>query len=266
MRAAPLSAVGVTWAPGRRAPLLLHETSFSVPAGNVMGIVGPNGAGKTSLLRLIYGYNRPLTGKVCIGGVDLATVSSRAAARKVAAVLQEQPSDFSLNVREIVALGRGPHRQGFSALSARDNTIIDAAIARLHLQPFANRTLSTLSGGERQRIMVARALVQEPQVLVLDEPTNHLDIRHQLEVLELIRELDLTIVISLHDLNLTAGLCDQVLVLENGRTIGYGSPEAVLTSSLVSSAFKVRALKEHLPQAGRAYFSFQLPDRINHSE
>lgn len=266
MHAASLSVTGVTWAPGKRAPLLLHETSFTVPAGEVLGIVGPNGAGKTTLLRLIYGCNRPLTGQVCIGGVNLATVSSRAAARKVAAVLQEQPSDFSLNVREIVALGRGPHRQGFSTLGAQDNAIIDAAIERLHLQRFAHRTLAALSGGERQRVMVARALVQEPQVLVLDEPTNHLDIRHQLEVLELIRELDLTIVTSLHDLNLTAGLCDQVLILEDGRTKGYGSPETVLTSSLVSSAFKVRALKEYLPQTGKAYFSFQLPDRANHSE
>lgn len=258
MSAAPLSVEAVTWSPKKSAALLLHETSFTVPAGEVMGIIGPNGAGKTTLLRLIYGYHTPLTGRVCVGDVDLAAVSKRVMARKVAAVLQEQPSDFSLNVREIIALGRGPHRQGFSLLGAQDSDLIDVTIEQLNLQPFVNRTLATLSGGERQRIMVARALVQEPQVLVLDEPTNHLDIRHQLEVLDLIRHLDLTIVISLHDLNLTAGLCDQVLVLEKGHTRGYGPPHKVLTSNLVSETFKVQALKEQLPTSGKTYFSFQL--------
>lgn len=263
MSAAQLAVEAVTWAPKKGAPLLLHETSFTVPAGAVMGVVGPNGAGKTTLLRLIYGYHHPHTGRVCVGDVDLATIPARVAARKVAAVLQEQPSDFALNVREIIALGRAPHRQGFAALGAHDDAVIDATIERLNLQPFTNRTLATLSGGERQRIMVARALVQEPHVLVLDEPTNHLDIRHQLEVLDLIRHLNVTIVISLHDLNLTAGLCDQVLVLEQGHTRAYGSPHDVLTDRLVSETFRVRALKEQLPSSGTPYFSFQLPNPSN---
>ncbi|PID36218.1 MAG: iron ABC transporter ATP-binding protein [Rhodobacterales bacterium] len=258
MGSARLTIEQATWAPRRGAPLLLHETSFEVEPGHVLGVVGPNGAGKTTLLRLIYGFNRPLSGRVMIDGVDLAQIPARAAARKVAAVLQEQPTDFALTVRDIVALGRVPHRTGFSAPGAHDGAIIDAAMDRLDLHGFSQRTLSTLSGGERQRVMVARALAQEPQVLVLDEPTNHLDIRHQLEVLRLIRDLDLTIVTSLHDLNLAAGVCDQVLVLKGGRPMGYGPPQDLLTDRLVSQTFGVAARQERLEPSGVDHFTFHL--------
>lgn len=259
MSAAELRVNGVTWAPSRKSPLLLHDTSFDVPAGQTLGVVGPNGAGKTTLLRLIYGFNLPFSGQVSIGGEPLSTLAPRAVARKVAAVLQEQPTDFALNVREIVALGRVPHRLGFATPGKRDDEVIEAALDRMDLHGMAHRSLSTLSGGERQRVMVARALAQEPQVLVLDEPTNHLDIRHQLEVLQLIRELDLTIVTSLHDLNLAAEVCDQILVLRGGRMMAVGTPQEVLSDQLVSKTFKVQARLEELSLSRKPHFSFQLP-------
>ncbi|PID63807.1 MAG: iron ABC transporter ATP-binding protein [Gammaproteobacteria bacterium] len=258
MSAANLTVEQVTWAPRKGAPPLLHDTSFALESGHVMGVVGPNGAGKTTLLRLIYGFNRPLTGHVSVSGVDLNSITPRAAARMVAAVLQEQPTDFALTVREVVALGRVPHRAGFSTPGARDGEIVDAAMDRLDLHGFAQRTLSTLSGGERQRVMVARALAQEPQLLVLDEPTNHLDIRHQLEVLHLIRDLNLTIVTSLHDLNLAAGICDCVLVLKDGRPMGFGPPDALLNDALVSDTFGVVAHQERLIPSGSNHFTFHL--------
>jgi iron complex transport system ATP-binding protein len=117
-----------------------------------------------------------------------------------------------------------------------------------------------LSGGERQRVMVARALAQEPLVLILDEPTNHLDIRHQLEVLAMIRALDLTIVVSLHDLNKAAECCDQILIMDRGHPLAHGSAAEVLTEDRVSSAFRVTAQREHLMPSGKAHFSFHLPD------
>ena len=258
---ATLRVDNVSWAPNVRDPLLLHPTSFDVSAGHVLGVVGANGAGKTTLLRLIYGYNKPLSGVVCVGGTDLNTIPKRAAARIVAAVLQEQPTDFALTVREIVALGRVPHRTGLSTSGQRDVEVIEAVLERLDLTGFGERSLATLSGGERQRVMVARALAQEPQVLVLDEPTNHLDIRHQLEVLPLIRDLDLTIVTSLHDLNLAAGICDDLLVLKNGRTIGFGPPDEVLTDHLISDAFGVEARRERLTPSEITHFTFHLPNQ-----
>lgn len=255
---AALSVVGVSWGPDRRAKRVLHETSFDVAAGQIMGIVGPNGAGKTSLLRLIYGFNKPLTGTVSIDGDSLSAMAPRAIARKVAAVLQEQPADFALTVREIVALGRVPHRLGLSTPGKRDGEVIEAALDRLDLHGFAERSLSTLSGGERQRVMVARALAQEPQVLVLDEPTNHLDIRHQLEVLQLIRDLKLTIVTSLHDLNLAADVCDQILLLKNGKPQGVGAPAKILNDRLVSDTFQIAARREELSLSRKPHLTFQL--------
>lgn len=260
MSAAELRVEGVSWAPTRKSPNLLMETSFHVPAGQTLGVVGPNGAGKTTLLRMIYGFNRPQTGQVLVGGAPLSRLPPRAAARKVAAVLQEQPSDFALTVREIVALGRVPHRSGFAPAGQRDETVIEAALDRMDLHGLARRHLSSLSGGERQRVMVARALAQEPQVLVLDEPTNHLDIRHQLEVLQLIRTLDLTIVTSLHDLNLAADVCDQILVLRKGRMMAFGAPADVLSEQLVSDTFMVQARLEELSLSRKSHFSYQLPN------
>lgn len=260
MSAAELQADEISWAPRRADKLLVHPTSFHVPAGDVLGVVGPNGAGKSTLLRMIYRYQRPTSGRIRVGGADLWAISPREAARKVAAVLQEHASSFGLTVREVVALGRTPFRSGFAKPGARDAEKVEAALARLHLTELAQRDLATLSGGERQRVMVARALAQEPQVLVLDEPTNHLDIRHQLEVLSLIRDLDLTIIVSLHDLNMAAEICDRILLLEAGWTRGFGTPDHVLTEAAVSTAFRVEARRERLEPSHTHHLSFHLPN------
>ena len=259
MTGASLEVEGLSWGPGRTGPAVLHETSFSLPGGDVLGIVGPNGAGKTTLLRSLYRYQRPRTGQIRVGGEDIWSMPARQAARRVAAVLQEQPTDFALTVREIVALGRVPHRSGFGATDgARDRQIADDVLARLDLFGLAERTLGTLSGGERQRVMVARALAQEPQLLILDEPTNHLDIRHQLEVLALIRDLPLTIVTSLHDLNMAAGVCDQILLLKGGRPVSCGPPDHVLTEAQVTQAFDVQARRERLAPSDTTHMTFHL--------
>ncbi|WIY24375.1 ABC transporter ATP-binding protein [Parasedimentitalea psychrophila] len=261
MNAADLIAENLSWGPRKNQPLLLHPTSFEVNAGQVLGVVGPNGAGKSTLLRMIYRYHTPSSGHIHVDGQDIWAMPPRAAARKVAAVLQEQPTSFGLTVREVVALGRTPHRLGYSTLGAQDAEIVDEALSRLDLQSLSFRDLLTLSGGERQRVMVARALAQQPQVLVLDEPTNHLDIRHQLEVLALIRELDLTIVVSLHDLNMASQICDRILLLENGHTMGFGLPETVLTEAKVSDAFRIDARREYLRPSNTQHLSFHLPDQ-----
>ncbi|MGX9354679.1 ABC transporter ATP-binding protein [Roseobacteraceae bacterium S113] len=259
MSGARLALRGASWRPRHASTPVLHETSFALDAGRVLGIVGPNGAGKTTLLRLLYRFQRPMTGVVELDGEDIWRMSARAVARKVAAVLQEQPTDFALSVREIVALGRTPHRSGFGGtLGAHDAQIIEAALTRMQLAGFAERPLSTLSGGERQRVMVARALAQEPRVLILDEPTNHLDIRHQLEVIALIRDLPLTIVTSLHDLNIAAGLCDDILLLKGGHALGFGPPADVLSESAVSAAFDIDARRERLAPSNADHLTFHL--------
>ncbi|MEM8979779.1 MAG: ABC transporter ATP-binding protein [Pseudomonadota bacterium] len=259
MTGAHLSVQELSWAPDRSSTTLLQATSFELAAGEVLGIVGPNGAGKTSLLRLLYRFHKPKSGRVLLNGEDIWAQSARGVAQQIAAVLQEQPSDFALTVRDIVALGRTPHRRGFGGTTgANDQDIIERACAKLGLDRLMSRALGTLSGGERQRVMVARALAQEPSLLILDEPTNHLDIRHQLEVLALIRDLPLTIVTSLHDLNLASEVCDKILLLQSGQTVGFGAPSSVLSEAAVAQAFQVIARREELSLSHRDHLTFHL--------
>ena len=257
--AAGLSVNGASWSVPKSKRTILHPISFELAAGRVLGVVGPNGAGKSTLLRLLYRYHAPTTGVVKIDGVDIWSVPARKAAQTVAAVLQEQPTDFALTVREIVALGRTPHRKGFGgSAGVQDVAIVQDALDQMGLGTFTNRQLGTLSGGERQRVMVARALAQQPRLLILDEPTNHLDIRHQLEVLALIRDLPLTIVTSLHDLNIAASVCDDVLMLQAGVPLRFGPPQDVFTAGLVSEAFNVTARQERLAPSDTNHLTFHL--------
>lgn len=249
---AHLSLESVSWGDG-----ILHPVSLQLGAGRVLAVLGANGAGKSTLLRLIYRYNRPQTGRVLVDGEDVHRLPARRVAQRVAAVLQEQPTDFALTVAEIVTLGRAPHRRALAGPSERDRHLVDHALERLSLRDFAQRSFGTLSGGERQRVMVARALAQEPGLIVLDEPTNHLDIRHQLEVLRLVRGLGVTVVASLHDLNLVHGFADDLLVLSGGRPLAFGPVTEVLTPELIARAYGVVAIPR-----GPARFDFSLPDPV----
>lgn len=260
MKAADLAVRDVSWTPAKSPQPVLHSTTFTISAGRVLGVVGPNGAGKSTLLRLLYRFQKPQTGQVLVGGQDIWSLTARDAATRIAAVLQEQASAFDLTVREIVRLGRTPYRSRFAATGKKDETVVDGVLEQLNLLGLAHRDFSTLSGGERQRVMVARALAQEPQVLILDEPTNHLDVRHQLEVIALIQKLGLTIVVSLHDLNMAVRVCDDVLILKDGHPQGFGPPQALLSDQLVTDTFQVVAQREHLSPSGAPHFSFSLPE------
>lgn len=257
-KSATLTVNSVSWAPTKSDLPVLHPLSFSIAGGRILGVVGPNGAGKSTLLRLLYRFQKPSTGQVKIDGHDIWSIPARDTAQRVAAVLQEQISAFGLTVHEIVRLGRTPYRSGRTTSRVDDEQVVDQTLETLNLQALADRDFGTLSGGERQRVMVARALAQEPQVLILDEPTNHLDVRHQLEVMSLIQNLDLTIVVSLHDLNMAIGICDDVLILKNGQSQGFGPPHTLLTDTIVSDTFCVNAKHEHLTRSGACHFSFSL--------
>ena len=249
----------LSWSLKNNQKVVLHNVSFDLERGKTLGIVGPNGAGKTTLLRMLYRYNAPTTGQVKIDGVNIWRMSPREVACKVAAVLQEQPTDFLLTVRDIVALGRTPHLVGLGGMGGKKNcTIVDRTIDRLELGGVASRSFGTLSGGERQRVMIARAIAQEPSVLILDEPTNHLDIRHQLETLELIDDLSLTIIISLHDLNVAAEFCDEVAMLDKGHLVQYGKPDKVFSTKAVSETFQVNAQFEKLMPSKNKMLTFNL--------
>jgi iron complex transport system ATP-binding protein len=256
---ASISIENASWSEPHNRKVILHPISFELMPGRILGIVGPNGSGKSTLLRLLYRYLKPTTGIVRVDGIDIWGMPARQVACKVAAVLQEHPSDFSFTVKEIVGLGRTPHRKWFgSANGVRDNEIISFALRLLNLYDLADRELSTLSGGERQRVMVARALAQEPNILILDEPTNHLDIRQQLETIKLLKDLQITIVTSLHDLNMAASTCDDVLLVKDGRSLGFGQPDNIFSEKKITQAFQVTTKHEVLTPSKEKHITFHL--------
>ena len=249
----------VSWSVKQKKKKILYPLSFKLSPGKILGVVGPNGAGKSTLLRLLYRYYKPTTGKVKINGIDIWKLTSRQVACSVATVLQENFSDFSLTVREIVTLGRTPYSKWLSnSNSKNDKKIVQSSIDRLSLNKFENRHLNTLSGGERQRVMIARALAQEPDILILDEPTNHLDIRQQLEILNLLKDLSITVITSLHDLNMARSNCDEILLLKDGCALGFGKPNLILSESNISEAFRVKACHELLTPSNSRQITFHL--------
>ena len=249
----------VSWSIKQKNQKILYPLSFELSPGKILGVVGPNGAGKSTLLKLLYRYYKPTTGKVKINGIDIWKLTSRQVACSIATVLQENFSDFSLTVREIVTLGRTPYSKWLSnSNSKNDKKIVQSSIDRLSLNKFENRHLNTLSGGERQRVMIARALAQEPDILILDEPTNHLDIRQQLEILNLLKDLSITVITSLHDLNMARSNCDEILLLKDGCALGFGKPNLILSESNISEAFRVKACHELLTPSNSKQITFHL--------
>ena len=249
----------VSWSVKQKKQKILYPLSFELSPGKILGVVGPNGAGKSTLLRLLYRYYKPTTGKIKINGIDIWQLTSRQVACSIATVLQENSSDFSLTVREIVTLGRTPYSKWLTnSNSESDKKIVQSSIDRLSLNKFENRHLNTLSGGERQRVMIARALAQEPDILILDEPTNHLDIRQQLEILNLLKDLSITVITSLHDLNMARSNCDEILLLKDGCALGFGKPNLILSESNISEAFRVKACHELLTPSNSKQITFHL--------
>lgn len=234
-----LAAESVRWTAGGR--LVIDGVSLAVADGETLGLLGPNGAGKSSLLRLLAGLRQPDTGAVLLDGHPLADVRRRAVAQRVAVVEQQVSTELDLTVEQIVRLGRIPHRGIWSGDTAADHHAVERALAQTETTPMRDRDWRTLSGGEQQRVQIARALAQEPRELLLDEPTNHLDIRHQFELLALIRALPVTAVVTLHDLTLAALFCDRLVVLDKGRVVAAGTPTEVLTAELISSVYGVAA-------------------------
>ncbi|AZP15165.1 ABC transporter ATP-binding protein [Streptomyces aquilus] len=224
---------------------ILRDVSLEARKGEIVGLVGPNGSGKSTLLRTVYRSLRPADGVVKVGEDDVWELSPRAAARRTAAVLQDAGGNTTgLTVEEIVALGRAPHHGLLGRDGAEDGAAVSDAIDRCGVRPFADRDYASLSGGERQRVLLARALAQNPQLLVLDELTNHLDIRARFELLDLIRLTGVTTLAVLHDLDLAARLCDHLVVLHGGAVAAAGPVLEVLTPELLADVFGVRARTE----------------------
>ena len=239
--------------------LIVDGVDCTVAAGTFSALIGPNGAGKSTLLRVLAGVDRPEAGTVRFGPDNLFALSRRQRARLVGFVEQDSGTELSLSVREVVALGRIPHQGFFGDANAEDHAVIESALDAADVRALAERDVTTLSGGERQRVLLARALAQQPRLLVLDEPSNHLDIAAQLAVLGLLRSLassGVTVLAALHDLNLASAYCDHVIVLRNGVVFAAGPTAEIITPRLVRAVYGVRATVLEHPQTGRPMVAF----------
>lgn len=244
----------VTWSVEARR--ILQGISLTVPDRKFVGLIGPNGSGKSSLLRTIYRVLKPDAGIINLNGEDVWQLSARQVARQMAAVMQEHTGEFDFTVREVVMMGRNPHKGVFDRDTDHDHRLVDSALARVDMAHFAHRSFLTLSGGEKQRALIARSLVQQARFLVLDEPTNHLDIYYQLEILELVKDLEVTTIAALHDLNLAAMYCDQLYVLKGGEIVAAGTVDAVLKPDLIRQVYGVQSEVNPNPLTGKPSITF----------
>jgi iron complex transport system ATP-binding protein len=241
---------------GRR---IVTGISMTVGDREFAGLVGPNGSGKSTILKAIYRVNRPSAGRILLDGTDLLSLRAKEAARRVAVVSQESTSEFDFTVREMVMIGRTPHKGSFDRDTATDHVIVDQAIERVGCERLAYRRFNTLSGGEKQLILIARALAQEADHLILDEPTNHLDIHHQVEILELVAGLGITVLAALHDLSLAALFCRSIYVLRDGQVVTSGPPDQVLTAETIRRAYGADVLVIEHPDTGTPHL---IPRRV----
>lgn len=239
------------------APVLADFT-LSLRAGDFVGVIGPNGSGKSTLVRALSRALRPVGGVVLLNGHDLyRDLGARGSAQMVGVVPQETTVSLDFTVREVVRMGRAPHlpRRPFAAETSEDEAIITRSLEQAGVGHLAERAVTALSGGERQRVLVARALAQQPSVLLLDEPTAHLDLRHQSEILTLARELahagGKAVLAVLHDLNLAAAYCDRLVLLHGGRIAAQGLPTEVLTADNLRTVYGARAWVRRHPATGR---------------
>lgn len=253
MPALNVEHIGFSYQTSKSGEFSLHDVGFDVSQGEFLSILGPNGSGKTTLLRIIDRILLPQSGSVRIFDKNYLTLSRKEIAKRIGVVPQEHPLVFPFTVKEIVAMGRAPHVKGLGFESTNDERVIAEAMDLTDIGYLAAKPMTELSGGERQRVFIARALAQEPDILLLDEPNAHLDITHQLDILHLTRSLSrqrkLTVIAVFHDLNLAALFSNRVLLLSNGTVAALGKPDEVLTQNHLSTVFRTKVTVDRHPFA-----------------
>ena len=220
---------------------ILRGIDFEANKGEFVGIIGPNGSGKSTLLRCLYRVLTPSEGAVFLDGKELSSYRVKESAQKLAVVAQHNYYNFEFSVRDVVMMGRAPHKRALDRDTAADYQIMRQSLKAVGMQEFEERSFSTLSGGEQQRIILARALAQQTPCLILDEPTNHLDIKYQLWLMDIVKNLDCTVISAVHDLNIAAMYCDRLYAMKQGKVIAQGTPHQLLTPDLIRELYEVDA-------------------------
>lgn len=235
---------------------ILNGVSFEVPKGKFVGIIGPNGAGKSTLLKNIYGVHEFSKGEVFLNGQSIKKMSRKERAQRIAALSQEEDHQFDFSAEKIVEMGRYPYKKFFEEYSDEDKMIVHEMLHKTGMADYSHRDFNTLSGGEKQRVLISRALAQKTDFLILDEPTNHLDIGYQLQIIDLIKHLGITVLAALHDLNIAAIFCDYIFVMKDGKIAGEGTPEEVLVPELLKDIFGIECYVGKNPINSKVQISY----------
>lgn len=237
---------------------IVKGVSINVSEHRFVGLLGPNGSGKSTLLKAVYRVLKPSGGVVLMNGKDVSRIPEKDRARDMAVVSQFNQVSFEFTVQDIVMMGRTPHKKRLERETAEDYRIVSEALKQVGMEEYSKRKFSTLSGGEKQRIILARALAQAPQILILDEPTNHLDIKYQLQVLSIVKNLDICVLAALHDLSLASMFCDEIYMLKGGSIMGKGKPEEVITSEMIQDIYGVTASVVTDPETGQLSIHYRI--------
>lgn len=223
--------------------VIVNGIEFEVKQGEILTLIGPNGAGKSTVLKTIAGYLKRLDGIVMVGNRDMLEFSEKEMAKKLSVVLTERIRPELMTCREVVETGRYPYTGSFGILSEKDKEIVGNAIETVSIQGYADADFSSVSDGQRQRVMLARAICQEPEILILDEPTSYLDIHHKIQFLELLRSLarerQIAVILSMHELDFAEKISDFVLCIKDGKISLSGTPDKIFTAENIMGLYDI---------------------------
>lgn len=244
---------------GYKEDLVLKNVSFNIEKGMFLSIIGPNGSGKSTILKLLNNIYYPKSAKILIEGKDINSFKKKDLARKIALVPQDTIINYEFTVEEVVLMGRHPYKGRFEKENNNDYEIVREALELTNTLYLKDRMITELSGGERQRVLIARALAQEPSIILLDEPTAHLDINHQIEILNLLKKLNkekgTTIVLVIHDINLGIRYSDEIIMLNKGEILEIGTPEKVITKDNIELVYNLEVAIDRNKYTDKIYLT-----------
>ncbi|WP_297639083.1 ABC transporter ATP-binding protein [uncultured Clostridium sp.] len=218
---------------------ILDNIKLEIKEGEFVGIIGSNGSGKSTLLKNIYRIYKPQKGEIFIDDKDIFKMKGKEIAKKLGVLAQENSSEFDFKVEDVVKMGRYPYKSLFEDYSKKDLEIVDKMLKKVGMDKLKERNFNSLSGGEKQRVLIARALVQDAEILILDEPTNHLDVGYQLQIMDIVKKLRITTFAAIHDMNIAAMYCDYLILMKEGKIIKKGRTEEILTQKIIKEIFNV---------------------------